>query len=286
MLNYLKNFLRKRELLYKAYNHLKAAFCKPVFNNLQQFFVFIGYPRSGHTLVGSLLDAHPEIVCSIEANVLKLCRQGYSRKALFYYVLKRSRVFAKKLNFTWTGYSYYVEDMCQGRFSTLRCMGDKKGAGSTIELSKNINIIDELAIKCSLPVKILHVVRNPFDNISTITLRAMQKGSVFSSRLLSEKIDYYFWLAQTNQRVIEKYSNKVLTLYHEDMVKTPEKKLAEIFSFLDVHIDQASLIKLCAKINSEVNKTRHKIEWDKANKEKALAEMQKIDFLSHYSWNS
>ena len=33
--------------------------------------VFIGYPRSGHSLIGSLLDAHPEVIVSDEYNVVE-----------------------------------------------------------------------------------------------------------------------------------------------------------------------------------------------------------------------
>lgn len=35
------------------------------------FLLFIGYPRSGSTLVGSLLDAHPQIVIANEYSVAK-----------------------------------------------------------------------------------------------------------------------------------------------------------------------------------------------------------------------
>ena len=41
------------------------------FNNLHTFVQFVGYPRSGHTLVAMLLDAHPNIVISNEYNILE-----------------------------------------------------------------------------------------------------------------------------------------------------------------------------------------------------------------------
>jgi hypothetical protein len=39
---------------------------------VRSFCLFIGYPRSGHSLVGSLLDAHPDIAIAHEVNVLGL----------------------------------------------------------------------------------------------------------------------------------------------------------------------------------------------------------------------
>ena len=37
-----------------------------LFDGVETFVMFIGYPRSGHSLIGSLLDAHPEIIVSHE----------------------------------------------------------------------------------------------------------------------------------------------------------------------------------------------------------------------------
>ena len=39
---------------------------------LRSFCLFIGYPRSGHSLLGSLLDAHPDIAIAHEVNALGL----------------------------------------------------------------------------------------------------------------------------------------------------------------------------------------------------------------------
>ena len=33
--------------------------------------MFIGYPRSGHSLVGAILDAHPEMIVAHEYNILE-----------------------------------------------------------------------------------------------------------------------------------------------------------------------------------------------------------------------
>lgn len=39
-------------------------------NDVETMLLFIGYPRSGHTLIGSLLDAHPNMVIANEYNIL------------------------------------------------------------------------------------------------------------------------------------------------------------------------------------------------------------------------
>lgn len=37
---------------------------RALYNGVQTFLFFIGYARSGHSLIGAVLDAHPEIIIS------------------------------------------------------------------------------------------------------------------------------------------------------------------------------------------------------------------------------
>ncbi|MFX0095289.1 MAG: hypothetical protein ACFFBD_26380, partial [Candidatus Hodarchaeota archaeon] len=41
------------------------------FKDLRTFILFIGSSRSGSSLVGALLDAHPNVIIAQERNVLK-----------------------------------------------------------------------------------------------------------------------------------------------------------------------------------------------------------------------
>ncbi len=47
------------------------------------YCMFIGYPRSGHSLIGSLLDAHPNIIISHELNVLKKLYMGWKEQRIY-----------------------------------------------------------------------------------------------------------------------------------------------------------------------------------------------------------
>ena len=44
--------------LYKHNNSLS----QNVIDGVKKFVIFIGYPRSGHSIVGSFMDAHPHMV--------------------------------------------------------------------------------------------------------------------------------------------------------------------------------------------------------------------------------
>ena len=61
---------------------IKINFNKEFFSKLETIILFIGYSRSGHSLVGSLLDAHPEILVSHELHLMKHLLSGASTDKL------------------------------------------------------------------------------------------------------------------------------------------------------------------------------------------------------------
>ena len=64
-----------------------------LYDGVDTFLMFIGYPRSSHSLVGSLLDAHPQIIISNEYHIIEkwhiyrddaLKNSGMQKYLLFY----------------------------------------------------------------------------------------------------------------------------------------------------------------------------------------------------------
>jgi hypothetical protein len=53
--------------------------------------MFVGHNKSGTSMVGSLLDAHPEVILSDEADALDYVRAGFSREQIFHILLGQSR---------------------------------------------------------------------------------------------------------------------------------------------------------------------------------------------------
>lgn len=56
-------------------------------------------------------------------------------------------------------------------------IGDKKGGPTTSMLGKARGLLDlqELQKTVAVPIRLIHVIRNPFDNIATICLRRLQQ---------------------------------------------------------------------------------------------------------------
>src|SRR5829696_2032744 len=63
------------------------------FAEVERYAMFGGYPRSGHSVIGSLLNAHPDMVVAHELNALRYVQAGFSRLQLFSLLLESDRKF-------------------------------------------------------------------------------------------------------------------------------------------------------------------------------------------------
>ena len=105
-----------------------------VYAGVETFVMFIGYPRSSHSLVGAILDAHPEIVIPHEFNLMAKWKQYQSsilkeknlqKNTLFYdlhHLSKRQAMFGIRAGANSTllpgefTYTYNVPDLWQGGY--------------------------------------------------------------------------------------------------------------------------------------------------------------------------
>ncbi len=247
------------------------------FNNLQAYCMFVGYPRSGHTLIGSLLDAHPDMVIAHELDALKYLPLIVNKNQLYSMLLERSRWFCR-IGRQWTGYSYEVPGQWQGKFRKLQVIGDKKGGMSTLRLRENPDLIYKLQKIVGIPVKFIHVVRNPYDNITTI----LNKTSNLYG--LSESIVYYFTHCETIVDLKSCISEKdIYEVALELFIEDPKRYLGEMCIFLGVDVDEEYL-DACAKlIFSSPKRTRDRVNWTSEDENNVKQRIQDFEFLSIYN---
>jgi hypothetical protein len=98
-----------------------------IWDGVKLVLLFIGYHRSGHSLVAALLDAHPNIVLADETRFLtvwqKFTNRTRTRDHLFRLLYERSVKLATKgerssdnCDSTHIGYKYHVPNQWQGHF--------------------------------------------------------------------------------------------------------------------------------------------------------------------------
>ena len=118
-------------LLGKASRLFLIGHQQPCLDDLTTFCCFVGHGRSGGTLVGALLNAHPNIVMSNELNALRRLATGLSAQQLYRVIYLVSARQVRRGSMGGGGYSYAVDSQWQGKHKDLTVIGDRK-AGATV----------------------------------------------------------------------------------------------------------------------------------------------------------
>ncbi len=250
---------------------------RSLFGQIETYCMFVGYARSGHSLVGSLLDAHPDIVIAHELDALGFIQNGFSRSQLYALILNNSRAISASGR-EQTGYTYEVPGQWQGRFRTLQVIGDKRGHMSTARLQRRPELIDRLERVVRDPVRLIHVVRNPFDNISTI---AKRRGTT-----LEYAAERYFSLAETVSTLRRRLgSERMMDLRHESLIEDPRGALKQLCGFLNVAADDAYLDDCARVVFASPHRTRFDADWSDQLKARVATRARDIPFLADYHWD-
>ena len=255
-----------------------------LFDSTETYCQFVGYPRSGHTLVAALLNAHPEIVIANELGVLDWVRRGLNRNQLLSLILKSDRDFARR-SYQFMDYNYRVPNQWQGRFEKIRVVGDKDGARDTGALRQQPDLLGRLTDRLRLRLRVVHVLRNPFDMMATTFNRRAQRGEPIS---LDEAIRLGADHVASVQNVLERCPPAgVLTIRHEALVTAPQKTLAELCRFLGVEAGDVYLSDCASIVLDSPRRTRSSIPWSAAQidwvKQDIIA---RFDFLAGYSFEA
>ena len=271
--SYLIKFIKKRS--YAAYFMLTSPFIKlpkGTFDHVKYFVFFIGHDRSGHSAVRALLDAQPNMVVSNELDVLPLLKK-YKKRKVYTLIVEHARQGMKRTHYY---YDYTVPGQFQGTYKEIHVVGDKKGESSTLYLYKNKTMLKNLKKRFGKSLKIINVIRNPYDNITAIAMRR--------SAPLREAIDTYFLVTRAMVEIRNALPpGTVYTVYHEDLMKNKGSEIKKLCAFLGESIS-ADALKACASmLYDSPHKRRHKIHWSEKDKRKVQENIKEYsDLLGHY----
>ncbi len=268
-----KFYKPRSSLKYYLYELFKR---EDFFDSIERYCMFVGSQRSGHSLVGSLLDAHPNMVVAHEINALRCLQNGFGKRKLYHCILQNSRRKAAG-NREVTGYSYAVPNQWQGKFKTIKVIGDKKGGGSSLMIRKNPEILQTLQDKIDVPIKFINVTRNPYDNISTI---ASRKGTD-----LEYGINLYFKNCESVKTLKMKVNDTdIHDVRHESLITNPQKILKELCEFLGLEAPEDYLEDCAGILFKSPKKTRLKAPWNQELIELVANKISQFEFLNGYSY--
>lgn len=267
---------------------------------------FAGFPRSGHSIVGSIIDAHRDAIVSHELDMLGLIEAGLPPADILALAAANSAEFEANGRY-WNGHCYRVAGASGGHARQARVVGDKKGDWSVRHLAQRPELLDRLAETFpGLRRAWICVLRNPFDNVATLSLRRgqhydrlkIESGSdeEFRRRLASDRGG----VADTvSPEMIEDYAALAdgiaalrasvppadwLDIRHEDFVADPVTATRGIFDFLGLSQDDAVLDRVRALVAVRPNRSRLRIGWNAGDRERVEEIVERHPFLAGYAF--
>lgn len=245
---------------------------------LRRFLFFVGYPRSGHSLVGALLDAHPDLAVAHELDVLDFMARGFSREQILFLCRENARLYGRAGRL-WGEFDYSVPGGWQGSERRLVALGDKKGGATSAAFAKHPYLLGVLLHRMELRPRAIHAVRDPWDNIATIA----RKNPGTDGDPLDRAIRFYVRLARTNEWIVRRLGPRhAITLAHEDFVARPAEQLAALAAFLGVAPEPDWIAACLATVRPEPNRTGRDAPWTAEQTARVAALIEEIPFLHRY----
>jgi hypothetical protein len=238
--------------------------------------LFLGYPRSGHSVIGSCIDAHPNAVIAHRLDAVKFLAKGRPNHELFYLLLRNAQHFSSTGRVL-TGYAYPIPNQSQGRVSTLKVVGDQEGNWTSRRLGADLELTRKLLNSCSPRYRLVHVIRNPYDNITTWALR--------SRCGLNRRTADYFALCEAVSRVLNVApENSIFSVYYEQFVASPKEVLQRLLKFLGLPVEDSFLSDCAAIISETPHKSRFAKRWSNKQINEVLRQSSDFEFLSGYRY--
>ena len=246
----------------------------PGFDRLTSFVLVVGNARSGSTLLGSILDAHPHVIVANETAASGNFWRGLDRAAILEEIVANSRRNQESGRVS-EGYRYLINPQAKNE-ADIRVMGDKVWNPATLLLHGDFALLNRLEGLLGTPVRIIHAIRNPFDVIATMHGRS---GAPVRDRML-----WYFMHCDAVLAIRAKWdASRYLDFHHESLFEEPDRVIAGFCEFIGVVMYAYHLAACRALLFEQPRQTRFKLNWEAGMVREIVERIKAYDYLGRYS---
>jgi len=283
-----------------------------VIDNVKTFVFFLGHARSGHSIVGSLMDSHPHMVISHEFDLFDLLSKksaaAPNKSEIFNALWKNTKESLipngwRNNSTRGKGYTLNVDGLYQGRYvDHIDVIGDKKGDSTVTMLVENPDVwlnVFEILKSLAGSLKVIHVIRNPYDNIATSicyasgsnqinfgNFKKSNKIFIISAKIIVGEIERYFKYFQAIVDAQKRYNLSIVEIHNKNLVSNPQGTLLKMCNNLGVTCSD-NYLEICSnKIYKTESRTRHMIKWTNEQLTMIQQNIEKYDSLKGYSYDS
>ena len=243
------------------------------FCDFKSFCLIIGNSRSGSTILGSIVDAHPNAIVANETMASQVFWRGLSRSDILGEIIDNSSANYRSGRQS-EEYQYQIGAAPDSK-SAVRVYGDKIWNPATLLLHGDYNLISSLENKLEANVILIASIRNPFDTIATMHKR--------SKAPIEDRIRWFFMHCDALAAIEAKMTKSdFLISYHEQLIDSPYEEISRISRALRLPVDPLHFKNVDRFLYKRPSNSRVSIEWTIAEVDEILQRMQGFPFLSIY----
>ena len=142
----------------------------------------------------------------------------------------------------------------------------------------------------------IHIVRNPYDNIATKFLYGISAGArkeaLETNQIVSGDTDLSVYVRRhlsafaRVQKHIDYFGERIATLYHEDLIEDPIQFLTNLCNYLVIACSDYYLKKASEVVFSNATKSRHSVTWSQDSRAQIQTAIGTYGFLNRYSYEN
>ncbi|MEM9252694.1 MAG: hypothetical protein AAGB29_10130 [Planctomycetota bacterium] len=223
------------------------------FDRVNTFCFFVSPARSGHSIIGQLLCAHPDVVVSDELGAVTMIDEGMSVEQVFA-LIRTQDLNLQARGRAKSGYDYRVGAAQNRMDKRPLVMGDAKGARATSLLAGDETFAPRLREAMGMPIRAIVHLRDPFDIVGS---RVKRRGRQLDEAIQRVELLHAELLTAAG-RLAE---DERLIQHHEDVIADPAEAFRRMFAFLGVEPDERAVKACAAKLWQRPRTARTQADW-------------------------
>jgi hypothetical protein len=241
---------------------------------LQAFVLVVGNSRSGTSMVGSILDSHPNMLCAHETKASRAFWDGWTREAIVAEIEENSAAALTHDRYS-EGYRYAIPSAPKGEITLL---ADKIWNPALLLLAGDVGLLRGLSETMNAPVKLVHCVRNPFDVIATMSRR--------SGASLDDRARWFFMHCDAAEALMARGEAPIHLVRNEDLTAGAETVTQRLFAWLGYRAEPAHLAQVRGVVKAAPNRSRDSVTWPQELIGEIEARAGRYTFLDGYRFDN
>ena len=247
------------------------------FDTLRAYVIFMRYKRSGSALLVNLLDAHPNAIFVRNEEMYRTFSRFNNPEQLYNHLYTSAKRYQNR-PFSANGYKYPIKGV--GEVTDPVVIGHKSSTRTFLPVAHSNEKLAEFQNAVNLPLKFLHLVRSPFDQVNA---RWQQKEFRRKNAPLDALIEHVAEQTEGNAKMRAQAGlTDYYQVHYEDLKKSPVSTMAAVCHFLGLPV-QSEYLSRCDMLVDGATDEKIATTWTKESKAKVYALCDKYpEFYGRY----